>query len=252
MIYDCFPFYKELMLLEIRLHETASIVDKFVLVESTHTFSGNPKRLYYDEVKDSEIFAPFKDKIIHLIYEMKPKQDGWDNENAQRNFIVNGLSDAKPDDTIIVSDSDEMINPAVFPVIKKVFVPGKLHMNFFYYYFNCRANTGWLYTAFCRFKDYRTGHFLRNSNTDFHKIIIPNAGWHFAYLQPADEIPDKLESSPHSEYNTDYFKDINRIKRCLDTNSDIFERPNMRFSIEPLNAPKYVMENRDKYEEFIK
>lgn len=252
MIYDCFPFYDELMLLEIRLNELAGVIDKFVLVEATHTQTGIPKRLYYDEVKDNEIFAPFKDKIIHLVFEMKPKPYAWDNENDQRNFIANGLSDAEPDDVIIVSDSDEIIEPDAIHTIQNVSVPGRLHMKLFYYYFNCQANIAWIYAAFCRFKDYQTGHFLRNTNSNYHKVIVPNAGWHFSYLVPPDEIPKKLESFAHTEYNTDYYKDTNRIKRCLTDSADLFGRPNMRFSVQPLDAPKYVMDNIEKYKEFIK
>jgi hypothetical protein len=39
MIYDCFTFFNELELLELRLHELAGVVDKFVLVEATQTHS---------------------------------------------------------------------------------------------------------------------------------------------------------------------------------------------------------------------
>ena len=51
MIYDCFPFFNELDLLEIRLNILDPIVDKFVLVESTQTFNRQPKPLYYQENK---------------------------------------------------------------------------------------------------------------------------------------------------------------------------------------------------------
>ena len=46
-IYDCFIFYNELNLLNMRLHELNSIVDKFVLVEATRTFTNKPKELFY-------------------------------------------------------------------------------------------------------------------------------------------------------------------------------------------------------------
>ena len=36
MIIDCFPFYNERDLLEIRLQELESVVDWFVLVEAGH------------------------------------------------------------------------------------------------------------------------------------------------------------------------------------------------------------------------
>jgi hypothetical protein len=57
MIYDCFPFFNELELLEVRLNELDGLVDKFVLVEATRTFAGQPKSLYFAENRDR--FAAF-------------------------------------------------------------------------------------------------------------------------------------------------------------------------------------------------
>ena len=45
MIYDCFCFFNELDLLEIRLNELNPVVDKFVLVEATMTHNGDKKPL---------------------------------------------------------------------------------------------------------------------------------------------------------------------------------------------------------------
>ena len=39
MIYDCFTFFNELDILELRLQLLYDVVDKFVLVESTKTHS---------------------------------------------------------------------------------------------------------------------------------------------------------------------------------------------------------------------
>ncbi|WP_434245709.1 hypothetical protein ACJU28_10420 [Enterobacter hormaechei] len=43
MIYDCFLYYDEDMLLDIRLHTLADVVDRFVIVEATHSFTGIPR-----------------------------------------------------------------------------------------------------------------------------------------------------------------------------------------------------------------
>ena len=236
--------------MEIRLNELYQYVDKFVLVESTHSFSGKSKPLYYDQVKNNEIFAPFRDKIIHIIFEMYPKPSRWDNEDDQRNKIKDGLTQAKRDDIIIVSDIDEIISPQVFPLIKQVEVPGRLEMKNYYYYFNCRSNHNWCYPAFCRFYDYSTARFLRNS--DYHQVIITNAGWHFGYLMSPERIALKLETFSHSEFDTDFYKNTDRIKSCMDSNIDLFSRDGIEYFIEPLDAPKYVLNNMYKYKEFIK
>ena len=54
MIYDCFQFFNELDILNLRLHIMSPIVDKFVISEATTTFSGLPKPLYYEENKDEK------------------------------------------------------------------------------------------------------------------------------------------------------------------------------------------------------
>ncbi|EPW8522930.1 benzoate transporter, partial [Enterobacter hormaechei] len=48
MIYDCFLYYDEDMLLDIRLHTLADVVDRFVIVEATHSFTGIPRELHFD------------------------------------------------------------------------------------------------------------------------------------------------------------------------------------------------------------
>ena len=51
-IYDCFTFYNELDLLEIRLNILLPSVAYFVLVESTKTYSGVRKKLFFNENKE--------------------------------------------------------------------------------------------------------------------------------------------------------------------------------------------------------
>ena len=50
-IYDCFNFFNELDLLEIRLNTLYDIVDYFVIIESNLTHSGEVKPFYYEDNK---------------------------------------------------------------------------------------------------------------------------------------------------------------------------------------------------------
>lgn len=112
MIYDCFPFFNELELLELRLHELDGIVDKFVLVEATRTQTGLPKPLYFAENRAR--FAAFAERIIHVVVDDMPPGDGprahWVRERHQRNAIARGLVNCRPQDIIMVSDLDEIPN----------------------------------------------------------------------------------------------------------------------------------------------
>ena len=68
MIYDCFCFFNELDLLKIRLEELKNVVDKFVLVESTRTFAGRTKPLYFQEYRHE--FDEYADKMIYYLVDL--------------------------------------------------------------------------------------------------------------------------------------------------------------------------------------
>jgi len=118
-IYDCFTFFNELDLLEIRLNELNDAVDYFVLVEATKTQTGLPKSLYFENNK--KMFEKFNKKIIHVIVDDMPdiKRGAWVLENYQRNQIMRGLTKCKDDDIIFISDLDEIPNKNDFPEIIK-------------------------------------------------------------------------------------------------------------------------------------
>ncbi len=116
MLFDCFTFYNELDLLEVRLHEHHAAVDHFVLVEARQTFQGVPKELVFEANKQR--FAPFLDKIIHVVVDFpqqislnyyKNSNPAWNREFFQRDAIATGLRDAKPGDLIMISDVDEIV-----------------------------------------------------------------------------------------------------------------------------------------------
>ncbi len=110
-VYDCFPFFNELDVLEIRLTELDALVDYFVLVEATHSHTGKPKPLYFADNRNR--YNRFAHKIIHVVVEDLPAgpSDHWGREIFQRQAIVRGLGQARPDDRIISSDCDEIPKP---------------------------------------------------------------------------------------------------------------------------------------------
>lgn len=109
MLIDCFIFYNELDILKKRLRYLDSVVDKFVLVESTVTHRGEEKKLFFEENKKD--FEEWSDKIIHVIIRDNPvDKDPWVRENFQRNCIARGLLEFQDDDIVMVSDVDEIPN----------------------------------------------------------------------------------------------------------------------------------------------
>ena len=124
-IFDCFMYFDEEMLLDLRLNILDKYVDYFVIVESVFNHKGDKRNLQFNPKK----FEKFKDKIIYLIYdeninkieEILEKDSEEEKsrklilnaayrENGQRNFIINGLKEADNEDIILVSDVDEIPN----------------------------------------------------------------------------------------------------------------------------------------------
>jgi len=112
-VFDCFTFFNEMDVLEIRLSELDALVDYFVIVEATHTQTGKPKPLYYAD--NRKRYDRFAHKIIHVVVEDLPLDDPshWPREAHQRDAIMRGLGEAGPDDRIIISDCDEIPKPDV-------------------------------------------------------------------------------------------------------------------------------------------
>ena len=68
-IYDCFIFFDEEVLLDLRLNILDRHVDKFVIVESKFSHSGEKRNPIFDINK----YKKFKEKIIYILLEDQPK-----------------------------------------------------------------------------------------------------------------------------------------------------------------------------------
>ena len=228
-IFDCFMYFNEDVVLDLRLNMLNKYVDYFVIVESSFTHKGDKRKLQFDNKK----FEKFKNKIIYLVYDNKPKNikeilnDEHEDdksrkyisnsilrENGQRNFILNGLKDADEEDLILISDVDEIPNLEKLEIskINQKIIMFKQEM--FYYKFNLKLpNFNWTGTKACKKKYLKSPQWLRNikdkkysffrfdvlfSETKFMDLkIIENGGWHFTNLKNAEEIEHKLKSYLH-------------------------------------------------------
>lgn len=280
MIYDCFSFFNELDLLEIRLNVLKDVVDRFVLVEATCTHTGRPKPLYYEENKAR--FVAFSDKIIHIVVDdfaaangaETPREKAWSIENIQRNAIVKGLAGAKAEDTILISDLDEIPRPE--SIRKAVGLPGVtrlglLQCNYFLNYHNYTSPEWTLSTqvlSYGTFLDQQTYAGFR-----FNEFVVPavnavpsasmirflksdrtlhHAGWHFSYQGGVGMISRKIQSIAHTEFDTEQTHSDKWIEERIQKGEDVFLRGD-RFFAEPLDGrfPRYVVEHAGRYEKMI-
>ncbi|HEX2579070.1 MAG TPA: hypothetical protein VHK67_01540 [Rhabdochlamydiaceae bacterium] len=221
-IYDCFPFFNELELLEIKLHELYDHVDYFVLVECTETFRGKPKPLYFSENKQR--FSKFLDKIIHVVVTDHVETDiPWNREVYQRNQIMRGLTSCHDDDIIIIEDLDEIISPKKLPEAVNLLLTNQMRyvtcaQTMYTYYLNRIGHVGyswdlWLGSVLARYADAKLilPDGMRNQKRNRETAIT--AGWHFTYMGGVDMVRKKLESFSHSELDNEAYKHPDRIRK---------------------------------------
>ena len=83
-------------------------------------------------------------------------------------------------------------------------------------------------------------------------IYIKNGGWHFSFLMDAKKIRSKLLSYAHTEYNNDNYNNLDKINFLIKNEKDLFGR-NMEYKKVNFdqNFPDYIVENRNKFKEWI-
>ena len=227
-VYDCFLFFNELDLLEVKLNELYNCVDYFVIVESIETFRGNLKPLFFQENK--ERYSKFIDKIIHVVLtDRQITENPWEREAYQRNQISRGLLGCKLHDIIIVEDADEILRASKVPEIVNLITINRsqyvaCRQTICTYYLNRFGHSGgeitsWFgstATSYTNLK-YETPNGVRWGGLGLYKdyrantSTLDDAGWHFTYMGGIPKVQLKLESFSHSELDNDSFKDPRKI-----------------------------------------
>ena len=86
---------------------------------------------------------------------------------------------------------------------------------------------------------------------DKYNLQIIQGGWHFSYLQTADEILTKIKSFSHGEFNKE---DINKndIQEKILKNEDIFGRETKLKKVNlDESYPEYIVKNKAKFSNWI-
>ena len=268
-IIDCFNYFDEDLILDIRLATLSKYVDKFIICEATLDHAGNKKKLNFDIKK----FRKYENKIKYIVIDDLPKvvkkfKKHWHTAHArdqfQRNALTRGLSDCDPNDLVMISDLDEIPNPEKIFDFKKedkyaCFVQGNFLLKF--NLLNI-SEPKWYGTRMCRKKDLKSPQWLREIKTKkmpFYKFYKPrfdkfieNGGWHFSSVKSAEGIYKKLNSYSEQQFNNAKFKNIDIIKRKIDQKKDLFDR-NYNFKVLKIDDtfPKYIYENKEKLKELI-
>ena len=233
-IFDCFMYFDEDVVLDLRLNYLDKYIDKFIIVESKFNHKGEEREPLF-KIKN---FNKFEKKIVYILLDQQPSGieqiNSSDNnseqtrkyilnsikrENSQRNGILKGLNDASDNDWILISDLDEIpiLENINFNEINNKFL--FFQQDMFYYKFNLKLNNiKWIGTKACKKINLKNPQWLRNikdkaypwwrldilfSENKYSDIKkINKGGWHFSYIKKAHSIEKKLKSYlHHREYD---------------------------------------------------
>jgi beta-1,4-mannosyl-glycoprotein beta-1,4-N-acetylglucosaminyltransferase len=257
-IYDCFLFFNENDLLEIRLNELWNIVDYFVIVESKYTFTKKDKPFNLDLKR----FEKFKDKIIYIQHQdFIRSPNPWDMEKHQRNKLIDGFNSsnkASNEDLIILSDLDEIpkaskIIEAFYLIYKNNQKYIKFNLKNYHYALNNKMlePNNLLGPACTKRKNINTMQDLRRNNE---YTLIQDSGWHYSFVNSVENIINKMQAYSHQEVNKYPNNDLNFIKDRIETGHGHLVHSGEIFKIVKLNSkncPKYVLKNKKKYDRLI-
>ena len=268
-LYDCFMYFDEDLVLDLRLNILNNYVDKFVIAEATKDHTGKEKKLNFN----INNFSKFKNKISYIIVEDMPTnlkfyKKNWPvhhlRDQHQRNALARGYEDSNDEDLIMISDIDEIPDPNKI----KIFDVKNKYACFIQKNFQSKINLlnisdkNWMGTKIIKKKYIKSPQWLRNIKTakpSFWKFYKPrqpqliyDGGWHFSFLKNPKGISKKIQSYSHSEYNKSIYTDEKKIAERINNRIDIFDR---NFKYEKIDIddtfPKYILENINKYKDWI-
>lgn len=251
MTYDCFMFFNELDLLEMRLNILDPHVDYFVIGESRETFSGKPKPLY---LKDNIArFAKWQHKIVHVEIPIYLTENSFLRAFHQKEMLHKTLAGAKtmrPNDIVYFGDLDEIWKPQNIDD-DRVYNLEQLN---YCYYLNNRSSERWVGTIVGKW-----GKVKQNTFTYWrarHENEIADAGWHFTNMGGAEQIRKKLESYDHQEYNDPSI--MIDIERKMAAGEDYvgrrrdWEGKRFDFWVDEDELPGYIIDNKQRYVAYFK
>ena len=288
-IIDSTTYFEEDLMMDLRFNILDPYVDEFIVCEARFSHSGKEKEIKFDKKKFSKFEKKINHIILENEPDDIIKKDNLDyvekRQNSilrireQRNYIANFVSQYNPEDFIIYSDNDEIPDLKNFNLRnnKKDVVIFK--QKIFYYKFNLvLPGIDWFGSKACKIKNLKTIDILRNSKNKEYAIyridalfsniknqsleIVKNGGWHFSNLKNHKDLHKKyLNDENHSEYEALNFP-IDRIRQNIENWTIDYDHLAKKESqekfktvklekIELNSLPKFIQDNREKYNEWI-
>ncbi|MDA7491750.1 hypothetical protein N8447_00005 [bacterium] len=283
-IYDCFNFFNELDILELRLNILYDYVDYFVIVESSVTHSGQPKPFYLEENK--ERFSKFWDKIIIFKVNDTPEdfvnlpntgffdaeldkvhyyvrtqtnrfnrstQVDYGRDFFQKESVRRALVDCKDEDIIIISDADEIPNPEILKELNTLSLDSTIYslaQPMYSYYINMLSDSDWYGSKLGLYKNVKELSFNEIRGDSNLTTKLPNGGWHLSFMGGEEMVRKKITSYSARDLVNDQV--LSSIKNNIDNDQDVFFRGKLTKVEVDGTYPDYILKNLDKYGSMIK
>ncbi len=251
-VFDCFTFFNEFDLLEIRLNILDSYVDYFVLAEARETFSGNPKPLYYEENK--ERFAKWNHKIIHIINDNLKTDDSFARAGFQKDRLrLELFNHATNEDIVYFGDLDEIWKPQI--IDDKVY---NLKQRNYSYWLNYLSSEEWIGTVVGKWKTIKGNTF--NHWRGLHTYVKEDGGWHFTNMGGLEQIIKKIHAYDHAHEVLPVLSKIENlgVKERMEQGQDYLGRATdhwgnpYKFEVTEEQWPEYLKEHKDKWKPLLK
>jgi beta-1,4-mannosyl-glycoprotein beta-1,4-N-acetylglucosaminyltransferase len=281
-IYDCFNFFNELDILELRLNILYDHVDYFVIVESNIKHNGEKKPFYYEDNKQR--FFKFSDKIIsYKIYDTpdnfsnlcysdsdselnkiydyiinqnnrfnRHNQPDYGRDFFQKESIRRPLVNCNDDDIILFSDADEIPNPEILKSIKNLDLSKIYSLNqyTYYYYLNVLKQKDWYGTKLLTYENLKNLSLNEIRGDSKLSVKIDNGGWHFSFIGGKEMVKNKLLSYSARDLVND--RVLALIENNISNNIDPFFRSRLTTVDIDGSYPEYILNNLEKYRHLIK
>jgi len=268
-VYD-YVIYNGEPIIEFRLKYLNDCVDRFIIVESIYTHSGNKKEDFYFNM-NKDIFEPYRKKVCfyplhdlpsekdclnirrnNLLYENK---DSWINEVYQRDYIQKifnkQYSDFPTHFIVFVCDVDEIPKKELYRSIcndyQLLHEGAHLEMLLLYYGFKWKKeNCIWRHPFVITDKGCKKLSFSNVRLTRTEKEY-KNAGWHVTYCFEINDIIRKFESFAHTEYNIDKYKNKDYLLKCIQDGKNILNEKEQFVETEEEELPETLQKKTNHF-----
>lgn len=222
-IFDCFPYFNEVELLELRIRMLQDHVSGFIITEGDLTHSGQPKPYTCWHTLQKMNVCLDKIRVVHAnLPSLAQNSNHWSRERAQRDCAAQFF---EPHAVYIVSDCDEIIDPQFVKIFAQAAVDDPHHIyRLSLAWLNARAdlrvcdphgNHAQFLNPFVCMQSHVTHVTLSDIREDqacqLHRLPWPSlfmldaagrpvdTGWHFSWMGGNERMKQKMRSYAHCD-----------------------------------------------------